>query len=36
MITTAYIEPQTAIMLSVLTLKLQVSDNVLQNQVIQL
>ena len=36
MIATAHIEPQTAIILSVLTLKLQLSNNILQNQVVQL
>ena len=36
MIATAHTEPQTAIILSVLTLKLQLSDNILQNQVVQL
>ena len=36
MIAIAHIEPQTAIILSVLTLKLQLSDNILQNQVVQL
>ena len=35
-IATAHIEPQTAIFLSVLTLKLQLLDNILQNQVVQL
>ena len=35
-IATAPIEPQTAIILSVLTLKLQLSDNILQSQVVQL
>ena len=35
MIATAHIEPQTAIILSVLTLKLQLSNNILQNQVVQ-
>ena len=36
MIATAHVEPQTAIILSVLTLKLQLSDNILLNQVVQL
>ena len=36
MIATAHIEPQIAIILSVLTLKLQLSHNILQNQVVQL
>ena len=36
MIATADIEPQAAIILSVLTLKLQFSHNILQNQVVQL
>ena len=36
MIATAHMEPQIAISLSVLTLKLQLSDNKLQNQVVQL
>ena len=35
MIATAHIEAQTAIMLSVLSLKLQLSDSILQNQVVQ-
>ena len=35
-IATAHVDPQTAIILSVLTLKLQVSDNILQNQVVKL
>ena len=35
-IATAHIELQTANILSVLTLKLQISDNMLQNQVVQL
>ena len=34
-IATAHIEPQTPIIVSVLTLKLQVSNNILQNQVVQ-
>ena len=36
MIATAHIEPQTAIILSVLTQKLQLYDNILQNQVVEL
>ena len=36
MIATAHTEPQTAIILSVLTLELQLSHNTLQNQVVQL
>ena len=36
MIATAHLEAQTAIILSVLTLKLQLSHNILQNQVVQL
>ena len=33
---TAHIEPQTTIILSVLSLKLQLTNNILQNQVVQL
>ena len=36
MIATAHLETQTAIIWSVLTLKLHLSDNILQNQVVQL
>ena len=36
MIATDHTEPQTEIIFSVLTLKLQLSHNILQNQVVQL